>query len=72
MKGLLRRSEACGTNSEASSKDNAATGEGFARDVPEIRKPAGERKIPIRQIMRAEAIEVWERYEAKADRASNA
>ncbi len=34
----------------------------------EIRKPAGERKIPIRQIMRAEAIEVWERYEAKADR----
>lgn len=34
----------------------------------EIRKPASERKIPIRQIMRAEAIEVWERYEAKADR----
>lgn len=34
----------------------------------EIRKPANERKIPIRQIMRAEAIEVWERYEAKADR----
>jgi len=34
----------------------------------EIRKPADQRKIPIRQIMRAEAIEVWERYEAKADR----
>jgi tRNA(Arg) A34 adenosine deaminase TadA len=34
----------------------------------DIRKPANERKIPIRQIMRAEAIEVWERYEAKADR----
>ncbi len=34
----------------------------------EIRKPAGQRRIPIRQIMRAEAIEVWKRYEAKADR----
>jgi tRNA(Arg) A34 adenosine deaminase TadA len=34
----------------------------------EIRKPAAERKIPIRQMMRAEAIEVWKRYEAKADR----
>ncbi|KMO17045.1 nucleoside deaminase [Methylobacterium platani] len=34
----------------------------------EVRKPADQRKIPIRQIMRAEAIEVWERYEAKADR----
>ncbi len=34
----------------------------------EIRKPADQRKIPIRQIMRAEAIEVWKRYEAKSDR----
>ncbi|MET7243751.1 nucleoside deaminase [Methylobacterium sp. EM32] len=34
----------------------------------EVRKPADQRKIPIRQIMRAEAIEVWKRYEAKADR----
>ncbi|GJD64076.1 nucleoside deaminase [Methylobacterium frigidaeris] len=34
----------------------------------EVRKPADQRKIPIRQIMRAEAIEVWKRYEAKDDR----
>ncbi|SFV12218.1 tRNA(Arg) A34 adenosine deaminase TadA [Methylobacterium sp. 174MFSha1.1] len=34
----------------------------------EVRKPADQRKIPIRQIMRAEAIEVWKRYEAKTDR----
>jgi guanine deaminase len=34
----------------------------------EVRKPADQRKIPIRQIMRAEAIEVWKRYEAKEDR----
>ncbi|TGE00087.1 nucleoside deaminase [Methylobacterium nonmethylotrophicum] len=34
----------------------------------EIRKPVDQRKIPIRQIMRAEAVEVWKRYEAKDDR----
>lgn len=34
----------------------------------EIRKPAAERSIPCRQIMRAEAIEVWKKYRDKADR----
>jgi guanine deaminase len=34
----------------------------------EIRKPAGERAIAIRQIMRAEAVEVWKKYQAKKDR----
>jgi guanine deaminase len=33
----------------------------------EIRKPAAERSIPIRQIMRAEAVEVWKKYQAKED-----
>ena len=27
----------------------------------------GERAIPIRQIMRAEAVEVWKKYQAKED-----
>jgi guanine deaminase len=34
----------------------------------EIRKPVGERAIPIRQIMRAEAVEVWKKYSNKEDR----
>ncbi|GJD47642.1 Guanine deaminase [Methylobacterium crusticola] len=34
----------------------------------ELRKPAAERSIPGRQIMRAEAVEVWRKYHAKADR----
>ena len=33
----------------------------------EIRKPASERLIPMRQIMRAEAVEVWKKYHAKDD-----
>jgi tRNA(Arg) A34 adenosine deaminase TadA len=33
----------------------------------EIRKPVGERSIPIRQIMRAEAVEVWKKYQEKED-----
>ena len=28
-------------------------------------KPVDERSIPIRQIMRAEAVEVWKKYQAK-------
>ncbi|MFE1599505.1 nucleoside deaminase [Methylobacterium sp. ID0610] len=34
----------------------------------ELKKPVGERSIPTRQIMRAEAVEVWKKYHAKADR----
>lgn len=34
----------------------------------ELRKPVGERSIPARQIMRAEAVEVWKKYRDKADR----
>jgi len=34
----------------------------------ELRKPVGERKMAIRQIMRAEAVEVWEKYAQKDDR----
>lgn len=34
----------------------------------ELRKPVGERSMPTRQIMRAEALEIWEKYQAKADR----
>lgn len=34
----------------------------------EIRKPLDQRSIPIRQILRDEAIEVWKRYRMKADR----
>ena len=33
----------------------------------EVRKPVGERSIPIKQIMRAEAVEVWKKYQAKED-----
>jgi guanine deaminase len=34
----------------------------------EIKKPVGERSIPTKQIMRAEAVEVWKKYAAKDDR----
>ncbi len=34
----------------------------------EVKKPVHERSIPTRQIMRAEAVEVWKKYEDKADR----
>jgi hypothetical protein len=34
----------------------------------EIKKPVGERSIPIKQIMRAEAVEVWKKYAKKDDR----
>ena len=34
----------------------------------ELKKPVGERSIPTRQIMRAEAVEVWKKYHDKADR----
>ncbi|WP_245291409.1 nucleoside deaminase, partial [Methylobacterium aquaticum] len=34
----------------------------------EMKKPVDARSIPIRQIMRAEAIEVWKKYHDKADR----
>ena len=34
----------------------------------ELAKPSPQRSIPSRQMMQAEAIEVWKRYRAKADR----
>ncbi|SFV15626.1 tRNA(Arg) A34 adenosine deaminase TadA [Methylobacterium sp. 174MFSha1.1] len=34
----------------------------------ELKKPVNERSIPTRQIMRAEAVEVWKKYHEKADR----
>ena len=34
----------------------------------ELKKPVAERSIPAEQIMRAEAVEVWEKYKTKADR----
>jgi tRNA(Arg) A34 adenosine deaminase TadA len=34
----------------------------------EIKKPAGERSMPIQQMMQEEAVEVWKKYEQKADR----
>jgi guanine deaminase len=34
----------------------------------EIKKPAAERTLPIRQMMRAEAVGVWRKYAQKADR----
>ena len=34
----------------------------------ELARPAAGRSIPSRQFMQAEAIEVWKRYRAKADR----
>jgi guanine deaminase len=34
----------------------------------EVRKPVSERSIRIKQIMRAEAVEVWKRYQAKDDK----
>lgn len=34
----------------------------------EIRKPVGDRAIVIKQIMRAEAVEVWKKYQAKEDK----
>lgn len=34
----------------------------------EIRKPVDQRSIPIKQIMRCEAVEVWKQYNDKKDR----
>ena len=34
----------------------------------ELKKDVGDRSIPIKQMMRAEAIEVWKKYAEKADR----
>jgi tRNA(Arg) A34 adenosine deaminase TadA len=34
----------------------------------ELRKPPGERSIPMRQMLRAEAVEVWKAYKEKPDR----
>ena len=34
----------------------------------ELKKPVAERSIPTRQIMRAEAVEVWKKYKDKEDR----
>ncbi|WP_238192023.1 nucleoside deaminase [Methylobacterium frigidaeris] len=34
----------------------------------ELKKPVSERSIPTRQIMRAEAVEIWKKYHDKADR----
>jgi tRNA(Arg) A34 adenosine deaminase TadA len=34
----------------------------------EIRKPVDQRDMPIKQIMRAEAVEIWKMYQAKTDR----
>jgi tRNA(Arg) A34 adenosine deaminase TadA len=34
----------------------------------ELKKPAAERALPIKQMMRAEAVEVWRKYAKKSDR----
>lgn len=34
----------------------------------ELKKPATERSIPARQILRDEAVEVWKKYKAKPDK----
>lgn len=34
----------------------------------ELRKPVDQREIPIKQIMRAEAVEVWKDYQKKTDK----
>ncbi|GAB0119973.1 nucleoside deaminase [Acidisoma sp. 7E03] len=34
----------------------------------ELRKPVDQREIPIKQIMRAEAVEVWKEYQKKTDK----
>ena len=34
----------------------------------ELKKPVGERSIPIKQMMQEEAVEVWKKYETKPDR----
>ncbi len=34
----------------------------------ELRRPIGERRIPARNILREEAVVVWKKYQAKADR----
>ena len=34
----------------------------------EIRKPVDQREMPIKQIMRAEAVEIWKMYHDKTDR----
>jgi guanine deaminase len=34
----------------------------------QLKKPVGERSIPCRQIMRAEAVEIWKQYKNKPDR----
>ena len=34
----------------------------------ELKKPVDQRSIPIKQIMRAEAVEVWKKYAKKEDR----
>jgi tRNA(Arg) A34 adenosine deaminase TadA len=34
----------------------------------ELKKPVSERSIPTVQIMRAEAVEIWKKYQRKSDR----
>lgn len=34
----------------------------------EMKKPMAERSIPSKQIMQAEAVDVWKKYKNKADR----
>jgi guanine deaminase len=34
----------------------------------ELKKPIGERSIPAKQLMQAEALEVWKKYQAKTDK----
>ena len=34
----------------------------------EIRKPVDKREMPIKQIMRAEAVEIWKMYQKKSDK----
>jgi guanine deaminase len=34
----------------------------------EFARPAAERKIPVRQLLRGEAVEVWKKYKAKPDK----
>lgn len=34
----------------------------------ELRKPVGDREIPITQIMRKESVEIWKQYQQKTDK----
>lgn len=54
----------------AATVNDARTYGDFDDDViyKELAKPVDQRSIPCRQIMQAEAVEVWKKYHDKADR----